>query len=186
MTFLATELIGKRLNLLLSLIPQATTIAYLSLPISPVSEDLKSDMLSAARALAQEVIVLEVRRFDFETAFTTLAEQRAGALMVGNFTSFRSNRHKIVELAARDKIAAMYPHRQYVVDGGLMSYAARRHGPHELALNYVGQILKGAKPTDLPVRQPTEFALVINLKTAKALGLTFPPTLFALADEVIE
>jgi len=190
MTFLVTELVGKRLNLLLELTPQATTIAYLSLPGSPVSEDLKSDMLSAVRALGREIIVLEVRgpleNRDFESAFTTLVGQRAGALMVPNFTDFRINRHKIVELAARHKIAAMYPNRQYVVDGGLMSYAARGHGPRELALNYVGQILKGAKPTDLPVRRPSEFALVINLKTAKALGLTIPRALFAAATELIE
>jgi putative ABC transport system substrate-binding protein len=186
MTFLSSELPGKRLNFLLHLIPPATRIAYLSLPASPISEDLKSDMLSAARALGREIIVLEVRGPDFEAAFTTLVEQRAGALIVGNFTDFVRNRDKIVELAARHKIPAMYHHRLYVADGGLMSYAARGHGPRELALNYVGQILKGAKPTDLPVRQPTEFELVINLKTAKALGLAIPRALLAAATELID
>jgi putative tryptophan/tyrosine transport system substrate-binding protein len=129
---------------------------------------------------------LDVRDRDFEAAFTTGVEQRAGALVVGNFTDFVRNRHKIVELAASHKLPAMYHHRMYVADGGLMSYAARGHGPRELALNYVARILKGAKPIDLPVRQPTEFELVINLKTAKTLDLIIPRTLLAAAAELIE
>lgn len=185
MTFLVAELTGKRLNLLLDLIPQATPVAYLSFPDAPVSEELKSDMLAAGRALGREIIVLEVRGLDYTAAFTTLVEQRAGGLIVGGFTAFLRNRDKIVELAARHKIAAMYPGRQYVVDGGLISYGAVGPGPRLLARNYVGPILKGAKPTDLPVRQPTEFALVINLKTAKVLGLTIPRTLLAAATELI-
>jgi putative tryptophan/tyrosine transport system substrate-binding protein len=191
MTFLAAELEGKRLNLLLGLIPQGTTIAYLSGPSSsPIFEDRKSAMLAAGRALGREIVVLEVRRFDFEAAFATLVEQGADALIVGSFSSFLNpprNRDKILELAARHKITAMYPNRQYAVHGGLMSYdsdsvaAVRQLGSH-----YVGPILKGAKPGDLPVMQPTKFELVINLKTAKALGLQIPDKLLALADEVIE
>jgi putative tryptophan/tyrosine transport system substrate-binding protein len=147
-------------------------------------------MLAAGRALGREIIVLEVRRFDFEAAFATLVEQGADALIVGSFSSFLNpprNRDKILELAARHKITAMYPNRQYAVHGGLMSYdsdsvaAVRQLGSH-----YVGPILKGAKPGDLPVMQPTKFELVINLKTAKALGLQIPDKLLALADEVIE
>jgi putative ABC transport system substrate-binding protein len=190
MTFLSSELPGKRLSLLLDLIPPATRIAYLSLPIAPISEDLKSEILSAARSLGREIIPLEFpgsaeSRY-FETAFKALVEQRAGALLVGNFSSFLTNRHQIVELAARHKIPAMYPDRLYVADGGLMSYAARGHGPRELALIYVAQILKGAKPTELPIRRPTEFDLTINLKTAKTLGLTIPRRLLAAATELIE
>jgi putative ABC transport system substrate-binding protein len=190
MTFLSSELPGKRLSLLLDLITPATRIAYLSLPISPVSEDLKNETLSAARSLGRDIIPLEFpgsadSRF-FETAFKALVDQRVGALLVGNFSAFLTNRNTIVELAARQKIPAMYHDRLYVADGGLMSYAAHRHGPRELALSYVAQILKGAKPTDLPVRQPTEFELTINLKTANAMGLTIPRRLLAAADELIE
>jgi putative ABC transport system substrate-binding protein len=191
MTFLGAELTGKRLNLLLDLIPQATTIAYLSGPSSsPIFEDRKSDMLAAGRALGREIIVSEVRRLDFKAAFTTLVEQRADALIVGSFSSFLNpprNRDKILELAARHRVPAMYFNRQYPAHGGLMSYdsdsaaAVRQLGTH-----YVGQILKGAKPGDLPVMQPTKFELVINLKTAKAFGFTVPEKLLALADEVIE
>jgi putative ABC transport system substrate-binding protein len=190
MNFLTGELAGKQLNLLLELIPQATTIAYLSAPSdSPIFEDRKSDMLAAGRALGREIIVLEAPRLDFEAAFATLVEQRADALIVGSFTVFLDprNRDKILALAAHHKIKAMYPNRGYALRGGLMSYdadvlpAIRQLGSH-----YVGQILKGAQPADLPVMQPTKFKLVINLKTAKALNLQVPDRLLALADEVIE
>jgi putative tryptophan/tyrosine transport system substrate-binding protein len=186
MTVLARELGGKRLNLLLDLIPEATTIAYLSIPDAAVSEDNRREILAAGRALGREIFVSEVRGLDFEAAFRELTEQRASALIVGSFSAFLRTRGKIVELAARHKIAAMYPNRQYVVDGGLMSYAAAGPVSRLIGRDYVGEILKGAKPTDLPVRQPTQFALVINVKTAKALGLTIPRTLFAATTEWIE
>ena len=191
MTFLSAELAGKQLNLLLDLAPQATTIAYLSGPSnSPIFEDRKGEILAAGRALGRKIIILEVRRFDFEAAFATLVEQGADALIVGSFSFFLNpprNRDKILGLAARHKITAMYPNRIYAIHGGLMSYdsdfiaVVRQLGSH-----YVGQILKGAKPGDLPVMQPTKFELVINLKTARELGLVIPPNLLALADEVIE
>jgi putative ABC transport system substrate-binding protein len=183
-------LAGKRLNLLRELVPQVTRVGYLSGPReSPVFEEMKSDMLAAGRALGREIIALEVRRLDFEAAFATLVEQRAGALIVGNYTLFFDprNRDRILELAARHKIPTTYPGRVFAVDGGLMSYdtdsmaAVRQVGAY-----YVGRILKGAKPADLPVQQPTKFQLVINLKTATALGIEVPPTLLAIADEVIE
>jgi len=142
-------------------------------------------MLAAGRALGREIIVSEVRNLDFEAAFSNLVGQRAGALIVGSFTIFDFNRAQIVKLAARHKIAAMYPNRGFVVDGGLMSYGAVGPFPGLLA-RYVGQILKGAKPADLPVQQPTRFELVINITTAKVLGLDVPPILLARADEVIE
>ena len=188
MTFMGRELAGKRLNLLLELIPQGSSIAYLSIAGGPISEQLKSDMLAAGRGLGREIIVSEVRRFDFNAAFTTLVEQRAGALIVGGFSDFLRARSKIVELAARHKIPAMYSQRVYVGEGGLISYGA--YGAtgltRQLVLDYIVPILKGAKPADLPVQQPTKFELVINLKTAKALGLTIPRTLFATATELIE
>jgi putative ABC transport system substrate-binding protein len=186
-SFLSTELIGKSLNLLLESVPQATKIGFLSIPQdSTLSQEMEREVFAAGRALGREIIVLSVRNRDFEAAFTTVVEQGVSALIVANFTAFRINRAKIVELAARHRIAAMYPHRDYVVSGGLMSYGATGISARELARDYVGQILKGAKPADLPVRQPTKFDLSINLKTAKALGLTIPRTLFATATELIE
>jgi putative tryptophan/tyrosine transport system substrate-binding protein len=191
MTFLSAELVGKRLNLLLELLPKATTIAYLSGPsISPIFEDRKSEILAAARAVAREIIVVEVRGFDFEAAFATLVEQGADALIVGNFSFFFNplrNRDQILELAARHKIITIYPNRMYVAHGGLMSYDSDSMAVvRQLGSHYVGRILKGAKPADLPVQQPIKFELAINLKTATALGLTVPEKLLALADEVIE
>ena len=156
MTFLSAELVGKRLNLLLELLPKATTIAYLSGPsISPIFEDRKSEILAAARAVGREIIVVEVRRFDFEAAFATLVEQGADALIVGNFSFFLNplrNRDQILELAARHKIITIYPNRMYVAHGGLMSYDSDSMAVvRQLGSHYVGRILKGAKPADLPV-----------------------------------
>jgi putative tryptophan/tyrosine transport system substrate-binding protein len=190
MTFLTAELAGKQLNLLLELIPQATKIAYLSGPSSsPIFEDRAGEMLAAGRALGRQIIVSEVHPPDFEATFATLIEQRADALIVGSFTVFLNprNRDKILELTAHHKIIAMYPNRVYPEHGGLMSYdsdfvaAVRQLGSH-----YVGRILKGAEPADLPVMQPSKFELVVNVKTAKGLGLEIPDKLLALADEVIE
>jgi putative ABC transport system substrate-binding protein len=188
---LGLELMGKRLSLLLELIPQAATIAFLVGPSnSLVFEDLTRDILAAARALGRQIVVLEVSNgFDFEAPFATLIERRAGALIVGDFTFFSNpgNRDKIVGLAALHKIPTIYPIRSYAVSGGLMSYGADFVSVYrQVGLNYVGQILKGAKPADLPVQQPTKFDLVINLKTAKALNLEIPRGILALADEVIE
>jgi putative ABC transport system substrate-binding protein len=191
MTSLATELVGKRLELLLELVPQVTKVGFLSGPSgSPVFEDLRSDILAAGRALGREIIVLEVRRLDFEAAFATAVEQRAGALMVGTYTLFagdQRNRNKILELTAHHKMPAMYPGRNYADNGGLMSYGTDdRAWLHQLGAHYVGGILNGAKPADLPVQQPTKFDLVINLMTAKALGLTVPRILLAAATDLIE
>jgi putative tryptophan/tyrosine transport system substrate-binding protein len=183
-------LAGKQLDLLLDLVPQVTTVGYLSGPQeSRVFEKKRSDVLAAGGALGREIIVLEVRRLDFETAFANLIEQGAGALIVGTYTLFNDsrNRSKILELAARHKIPAMYPLRQFAVDGGLMSYNADSEAVvRQVGAYYVGPILKGTKPADMPIQQPTKFEFVINLKTATALDLDIPPTLLAIADEVIE
>jgi putative tryptophan/tyrosine transport system substrate-binding protein len=189
-TFFTAELMPKRLNLLLELVPQATTVGYLC-PRSdaPIVQARISDMLAAGRALGRDIVVLKVRRLDFEAAFATLVEQRVGALIVGNYTFFAgvtSNRNKILELAARHKVPAMYTDRRYSANGGLLSYAVNITEQGRNAGLYTGRILNGEKPGDLPVMQPTRFELVINVKTAKELGLTVPPTLLALADEVIE
>ena len=189
-SFVSAELEGKRLDLLLQLAPRISTVAYLLGPASsPIFVNLRNDMLAAAGALKREVIILEVDDLDFEGAFAPLVQRRAEALIVGGYRIFLEprNRDQILGLASRYKIPAIYPYRQFPDNGGLMSYSADIRGAFRRAgLHYVGQILKGAKPSDLPVEQPIKFEFVINLKTAKALGLEIPPTLLARADEVIE
>jgi putative tryptophan/tyrosine transport system substrate-binding protein len=190
--FLSTELEGKRLNLLLELTPQATTIGYLSGPsnVPGLRENLRDEVLEAARSLGRQIVFLEVEPpLDFEKAFANLVQSRAQALVVGTRALFldQRNRNEILRLAALHRVPTMYPNRLYAVNGGLMSYNPDVLGAYRRAgLHYVGQILKGAKASDLPVELPTKFELVINLKTAKALGLAVPRTLLALADEVIE
>jgi putative ABC transport system substrate-binding protein len=188
-TFLTAELAAKRLNLLLEF-PQVTAVGYLCPPSgAPIVQARISEILAAGRAMGREIIVLEVRRLDFEAAFTTLVERRAGALIVGNYLLFAavpSNHYKILELAARYKVPTIYTDRGFSANGGLMSYGSDRRDIQRQAGLYVGRILKGERPADLPVLQPTKFEFVINLKTAKALGLTVPETLLATATEVIE
>jgi putative tryptophan/tyrosine transport system substrate-binding protein len=155
-----------------------------------VYEEQRSDMLLGARALGLQLVVADIENdLDFEAAFATFVERGAAALVVGAFPLFSAvsrNRDKILQLAARHKLPAIYPSRQDAVFGGLMSYGADLVGSHrELGLQFVGRILKGAKPADLPVQQPTKFELVINLKTAKTLGLTLPELLLVQAQEVI-
>jgi putative ABC transport system substrate-binding protein len=191
MNLLNSELMGKQLGLLLELAPQSTTVGYLSAPAdAPIFEDLTGRVLAAAQALGRDIMVLEAERdADFTAAFATIAERRAGALLVGGFTSFADARHRrmIVELAARYKIPTMYPDRLYTSFGGLMSYSPDFIDIYrQLGVQYVGRLLKGAKPADLPVQQPTKFELVLNLRAAKALGIEFSAKLLALADEVIE
>jgi putative ABC transport system substrate-binding protein len=186
-TFITTELRGKRLDILCALVPQAVTTAYLSVPDTPTSEEGKRDMIAAARALGREIVVLEVRsHHDLEAAFGTLVQRRVGALVVGAFPMFTNNREKLLALAAHHKIPTIYPNRSYTSEGGLVSYGADLVDAFRQGGVYAGRILKGAKPADLPVQQPTRFELAINLKTAKALGLTVPDTLLVSADEVIE
>jgi putative ABC transport system substrate-binding protein len=187
------ELGGKQLNLLLELVPQATIAGYLLGPSStPIFENLRNDMLAAARALKREIIDVEVRSnrgdLDFEGAFAALVQRGAEALVIASYSIFADprNRDEILRLAARYKIPTIYPSRLYAVSGGLMSYSSEGFPFRRAGAYYVGRILKGAKPSDLPVELPTKSQLVINLKTAKALGLTIPPTLYALATEVIE
>jgi putative ABC transport system substrate-binding protein len=185
-TAINAELVSKWLSLVGELVPQATTVAFLS-GDSRLSayDDQSSQMLAAARALGRQVIILETRSDrDYDMAFKTLVQRESGALVVGAF-AFR-NTNEILALAARHKIPTMYPRRDYVERGGLMSYAADYADTFHQAGVYTGRILKGAKPADLPVVQATKFEFLINLKTTKALDLTIPPGLLALADEVIE
>jgi ABC-type uncharacterized transport system substrate-binding protein len=186
-TVIHSELAGKRLELMHDLLPDATTVAYLTSDLRDrITREDTNELLAVSRALGRQVIVLECRSdSDLDTAFATLVESGARALVVEAFATAFNRRDRIVALAAQHKIPAIYPQSQYVYGGGLMSYtAATTH--RELAVQYVVPILKGAKPSDLPVQRPTRFLLVINLKTAKALGLNVPPTLLVRADEVIE
>jgi putative ABC transport system substrate-binding protein len=185
-TSILNELAGKRLELLRELVPQATTVGYLVDNQTETPHVLTSDLLAAARALGLHVIVLECRSdSDFEAAFATLVQRQPSALVVSAFPLAFNNRTKILALAARHKIPAIYPQFEYGRAGGLMSYAGL--SPlRQAGFYYVPQILKGAKPADLPVQQPTKFRLLINAKTAEALGLAIPRKLLVIADEVIE
>ncbi len=186
-TFLINELEGKRLDLLLKLVPQATTVGYLVAgQTDDVQRDDTGEVLAAARALGRQIIVLECRTLpDFETAFATMIERQAGAVVVSAFPLAFNNRNKILALAARHKIPAIYPQTQYVYDGGLMSYG-RAIVMRQVAIQYVARILKAAKPADLPIQQQANFQLAINLKTAEMLGLKVPRDLMAIANVVIE
>ena len=185
---LSSELIGKRLDLLRKIAPLATTVAYITDPEARDSEEPTRGMLAAARTLALQAIILEARNeLDIDAAFATLIERGSSALIVAPHVLFARYDKKILELAARNKIPAIYPDRDFTVAGGLMSYNADTDASfRQIGSFYVAKILNGAKPADLPVQQPTKFELVINLKTAKALGLEIPPGVLALADEVIE
>jgi len=140
----------------------------------------------AARALKTETIFVEVRNGDYEGAFSTLAVERADALFVLSNPLLNRDRKRIITLAARHRLPAIYEWRESAEDGGLLAYGAKIRDLNRRVAAYVDKILKGAKPGDLPVEQPTSFELVINMKTAKALGLTIPPSLLARADQVIE
>jgi putative tryptophan/tyrosine transport system substrate-binding protein len=183
---IAAELEAKRLGLLHELIPAAVLIGVLLNPKNPNFETQLRDVQSAARTIAQVELLNASSRNEIEAAFTTLVSRRAGAISVGSDPFFFAQINQLVELAARHSIPAIYEWREFVAAGGLLSYGVSLAGAYREASIYVGRILKGEKPADLPVLQPTKFELVINLKTAKALGIEVPPTLLARVDEVIE
>ncbi len=186
-SFFAGVLGTKRLQLLRQLVPKATTIAVLVNPNTTETEAERRDVQVAAQAIGQQLITLDVGSDrDIEAAFATSVQRGAGALLVGGGTFTFSHRERIVALAARHALPAVYSSREAAVVGGLMSYAGDQQGAYRQVGIYAGRILKGEKPADLPVMQSTKFELVINLKTAEALGIEVPPTLLATADEVIE
>jgi putative tryptophan/tyrosine transport system substrate-binding protein len=185
--YTSSNLEGKRLDFLVQLVPQAKTIAFLSDPNVRDIQAQKSEMLAAATSAGKEMIVLDIRRdSDIDAAFSTLVERGVGAQAVGIGPILRSNLDRVVALAALHKIPAIYPFRDYVLGGGLISYGGRVLDAYHPAGVYVGRILNGEKPADLPVQLSTRYELFINLKTAKALGLEIPRRLIASADEVIE
>jgi putative tryptophan/tyrosine transport system substrate-binding protein len=186
-TFFTAALAAKRLGLLRELVPKTDLVAMLVNPGYPDAEAQVSDVQKASRELSQRVVVLNAGTTgQIDEAFAALVERRAGALMVGADPFLDSRRDQIIALAARYGIPSIYHWREYVLGGGLMSYGASINDAYRMAAVYIGRILKGEKPSEMPVMQPTKFEFVINLKTAKTLGLTFPPGILAIADEVIE
>jgi putative ABC transport system substrate-binding protein len=186
-TQLNSELVSKRLGLLHDLIPTATIIGLLLNPNDPRAETQSGDMQEAAHALGLQIHIVNAGTEDeIDSAFATLARLRAGALIVGTGEFFNSRPEQLAELAARHAMPAFYQLRQFAAAGGLISYGTSITDAYRQAGVYTGRILKGEKPADLPVLRPTKFELIINLKTAKALGLTIPPGVLAIADEVIE
>src|ERR1700738_49558 len=182
-----TVLAEKRLQLLHDLVPKAELIGLLINPTSPVAEPQTRDAQAAASALGVKLTVLSaVTENDFDQVFASFAQQHADALLVIADPFFSSRREHLVALAARHAIPTLYEFREFVEAGGLVSYGTVLRDGYYKGGNYVARILKGAKPADLPVEQIDKFELVINATTAKALGLARPPTLLALADEVIE
>jgi putative ABC transport system substrate-binding protein len=185
--FFANELSVKRLALLHELVPKAVRIAALVNPSNPATESTLRDTLEAARAIGLQIQVLKAStRSEIEAAFATLVGDRAEALYVAGDVFFTSRRVQLVTLAATNRIPASYPSREAIEVGGLMGYDTDRAGMYRQVGAYTGQILKGAKPADLPVLQSTKFEFVVNLQTARALGLEVPPQLLASVDEVIE
>ena len=186
-TMFSSSLEPKRLELLRELVPSATVIAVLMNPTFPDSPIQLKDLQAAARAMGQQIVILNASsESEIEAAFATVARERIGALLVGSDPFFNSKRREIVALAARHAVPAIYQWRDHATIGGLMSYGTSLADAYRQVGIYVGRILKGEKPADLPVVQSTKVELVINLKTAKTLGLTFPVPLLGRADEVIE
>jgi len=180
---MSLELNGKRLELLREAFPKARRLAVIW---HTLSKPAFKETQAAATPLGFEIRSLEVRgRTELESALPLIAKERVDGLFPVTSAFMSANRKPIVEFAAKRRLPALYPNDEYVVDGGLMSYAANVHEMHRRAATYVDRILKGAKPSDLPVEQPTKFELVINLKTAKQIGLTIPPNVLARADRVI-
>jgi putative ABC transport system substrate-binding protein len=186
-TILTAEMAGKRLDLLRELLPTATAVALLVNPTNPVTASETTSLEDAARVLGLQAHALEARTpSEIEAAFGALVGLQAGALVVSADPLFTNHRAQIIALAARHAVPAIYAYRLYPAAGGLMSYGADLADSYRQTGIYTGKILRGASPADLPVQQAVKIELVINLKTAKAFGVTIPPTLLARADEVIE
>jgi putative ABC transport system substrate-binding protein len=190
LSFLAPELVGKRLELLKQAVPGVSRVAALWHPgdySERTERDMRTEADVAARALGVRLQVVEARGpEEFDRAFSDMTSARADAVTVQSTNIFLIERRRLVDVANKNRLPAMYVTREFVDAGGLMSYGPNVPDLFRRAATYVDKILKGAKPSNLPVEQPTKFELVINLKTAKALGLTIPPSLLLRADQVIE
>src|SRR5262245_55537590 len=186
-TTLGIELGPKRLELLHELIPTASSVALLVNPAGPTAEIQSKELAAAARTVGVQLHVLRASsESQLDTVFATLVQLQAGALVIGSDPFFTSRMEQLSALALRHAVPAIYQYREFVAVGGLLSYGASARDTYRLAGVYSGRILKGEKPADLPVQQSTKVELIINVKTAKALRLTVPPSLLARADEVIE
>jgi len=186
-TFFVNTLGAKRLELLRELVPSATVMGFLVNPTNPTSESQVADVRAAARERAVDLLVANAgSERDIDAAFASFVQQRVNAIVIGADSLFLSRRDQLVGLAARHALPASYNLREFVDNGGLISYGASITDAFRLVGGYAGRILKGEKPADLPVQQTVKFELAVNLKTARALGLTVPDKLLATADEVIE
>jgi putative tryptophan/tyrosine transport system substrate-binding protein len=186
-TQLSSELVSKRIGLLHDLLPATTIVASLVNPTDPRAESQTNEMHKAAGAFGLQMHVLRASTDgELNKAFEDLVQLRAGAVIVGTGEFFNVRREQIVALAARHRVPAMYNYRDFADVGGLISYGPSLPDAYRQTGIYIGRILKGEKPANLPVLRPTKFELVINLKTAKALGLTIPSGVFSIADEIIE
>ena len=186
-TFFVNTLGAKRLELLRELVPSATHIGFLVNPANPTSESQVTDVRAAARERRVDLLVVNAgSEREIDAGFASFVQQRVNAIVIGADSLFLSRRDQVVGLAARHALPAIYNLREYVDNGGLITYGASITDAFRLAGGYAGRILKGEKPPDLPVQQTVKFELAVNLKTAKALGLTVPDKLLVAADEVIE
>jgi putative ABC transport system substrate-binding protein len=181
------DTIGKTFQLLKEALPETSRVGLLANPTDPLTSAMVVDAKEAAKLLGVHLKIVEARTpGELEEAFSTMHTDRAGALLVVGGAGFYLNRTRIVGLALRNRLPSVFQNREFVEAGGLLSYAPSTVANYRRAAVFVDKILKGAKPSDLPVEQPTKFELVINLKTAKALNLTIPQSLLARADEVIQ
>jgi putative ABC transport system substrate-binding protein len=187
MVFMTAEMVPKRLELLSELVPQAGVIALLVNPNNPLPEPIMRQVQDAAHARGLQLgIVKAATDAEIDAAFAALVQLHAGALILGPDPFLNSRREQLIALASRHTVPVIYDFREHAEAGGLISYGPSLAVANRQSGTYAGRILKGAKPADLPVQQPTTFELVVNLNTAKALGLTVPPSILARADEVIE
>jgi putative tryptophan/tyrosine transport system substrate-binding protein len=185
LTSISTELSGKRLELLKETIPKISRVAYLRDPTNPATAPAETEV--AAQVLRVELQLVEAQSPDeFENAFRSAAKNRADAIIIQSGGFFTTHQMRIINLAAKNRLPAMYTEQDYVLAGGLMAYATSLPHLYRRAATYVDKILKGAKPADLPVEQPTKFELIINLKAAKQIGLTIPQSVLYQADKVIK
>jgi putative ABC transport system substrate-binding protein len=186
-TWLAAELGAKNLELISELLPAAEVIGVLINPNRPTAEAQLRNSGEAAKGVGKQLLVLNAsNKEEIEKAFATIAQEHIAVLFVAVDPLFIVNRVQIIDSAAKQAVPTLYFQREFVDLGGLMSYGASAHDASRLVGGYAGRILKGDKPADLPIQRSTKIETIINLKTAKSLGLTIPPTLLARADEVIE